>query len=122
MDIAVNWLNAQFIPYDMKHLLLVWVILTIFLFIATLIISSIELYPTQRQFWNVLLIVLVGTYLLSGVSFLLFRLNAIFTIMALVCIAFVILGDVGVKERDAPLEDWWLSRLTAKKHASEDLE
>jgi uncharacterized membrane protein len=104
MDIPVEQLNTLFLPYDPQHLLLLWTVMTVFLFMVAQIISSSGIYPTRRSFWNVEIVVVAGTYLLSGVSFLLFHINVIFTIMVMVCIAFVILGDVGHKEKDNSLE------------------
>ena len=36
--------------------------------------------------------------------------------MVLLCLAFVIIGDVAVKERDTPLEDWWFFRFYRREH------
>jgi hypothetical protein len=103
MDIPVEKLNTLFLPYDPQHLLLLWTVMTVFLFMVAAIISSSGIYPTRRSFWNVELLVLAGAYLLSAVSFLLFHVNAIFTIMVMVCLAFVMLGDVGHKDKDTSL-------------------
>ena len=122
MDIPVEKLNTLFLPYDPEHLVLMWAVMTVFLFMVALIISSSGIYPTRRNFWNVEILVLAGAYLLSAVSFLLFHINAIFTIMVMVCIAFVILGDVGHKEKDTTSEDGWISMFSAKEHSHQDLE
>ena len=119
MDIPVEKLNELFQPYDPQHLLLLWVVMTVFLFMVAVIISSSGIYPTRRNFWNVELLVLAGTYLLSAVSFLLFHVNAIFTIMVIVCIAFVMLGDVGHKEKDAA-KDEYISMLSSYSHSHQD--
>jgi hypothetical protein len=120
MYIPLEKLNALFQPHDIQHLLLVWFILTAFLSIGALIMGSAGIYLSGTRLWNVLLKVLAGAYLLSGVCFLLFRLNAIFIIMALVCMAFVMLGDVGVDEPGAPLVEWWIALLSAKRRAREE--
>src|SRR5436305_6315331 len=113
MDIPVEKLNTLFLPYDPEHLVLMWAVMTVFLFIVALIISSSGIYPTRRNFWNVEIHVVAVAYLLSAVSFLLFHVNAIFTIMVMVCVAFVILGDVGHKESDSTSEDGWIAMFSA---------
>jgi uncharacterized membrane protein len=87
MDIPVEKLNTLFLPYDPQHLLLLWTVMTVFLFVVAVIISSSGIYSSRRNFWNIELLVLAGAYLLSAVSFLLFHVNAIFTIMVMVCLA-----------------------------------
>jgi len=122
MDIPVEKINELFQPYDPQHLLLLWTVMTVFLFIVAVIISSSGIYPSRRNFWNVELLVLAGAYLLSAVSFLLFHVNAIFTIMVMVCIAFVMLGDVGHKEKNASLEDEYMGMLSSNNHSHQDPE
>lgn len=120
MDIAVERLNNLFLPYDLKHLLLVWAIMTALLFTASLIISASGIYTSRRNFWNVLFAILAGAYLLSSICFLGFHLNVILTLMIVVCLAFIVLGDVGLKERANPLEDWWLSLLVTRNQDEPD--
>lgn len=122
MDIAIERLNNLFLPYDMKHLLFVWALLTAFLLVYDLIISASGIYATSRQFWKVQLFVLAGAYMLSGVSFLLFHFNVIGTIMALLCLAFMIIGDVGAKGRANSAEDEWLVIRYARKPSQRDSE
>lgn len=122
MDIPVEKLNELFQPYDPQHLLLLWTVMTVFLFMVAVIISSSGIYPTRRNFWNVELLVLAGAYLVSAVSFLLFHINAIFTIMVMVCIAFVMLGDVGHKEKSASSEDDWIAMLSSNSRSHQDFE
>jgi uncharacterized membrane protein len=122
MDIPIEKLNTLFLPYDPQHLLLLWTVMTVFLFVVAVIISSSGIYSSRRNFWNIELLVLAGAYLLSAVSFLLFHVNAIFTIMVMVCLAFVLLGDVGHKEKDTSLEgeDGWVAMLSTKQHSQQD--
>jgi hypothetical protein len=122
MDIPVEKLNTLFLPYDAQHLLLLWTVMAVFLFIVAVIISSSGIYSSRRNFWNVEILVLASAYLLSAVSFLLFHINAIFTIMVVVCLAFVILGDVGHRERETALEDEWIDMLSAKEYFQQDRE
>ena len=122
MDIPVVWLNSLFLPYDLKHLLLVWAVMTALLFVAFMIVSSSGIYTSRRSFWSVLLGVLAGAYLLTGTCFLIFHLNVILTIMIVVCLAFVVLGDVGFKEKETPSENWWLSLLVASIYDEPDTE
>jgi hypothetical protein len=124
MDIPVEKLNTLFQPYDPQHLLLLWSVMTVFLFIVAVIIGSCDIYPTRRNFWNVELLVLAGAYLLSAISFLLFHINAIFMIMVMVCIAFVVLGDIGHKEKDTSLdgEEGLITVLSSNNHSQQDPE
>lgn len=122
MDIPVEKLNELFLPYNPQHLLLLWSVMAVFLFIVAVIISSSGIYSARRNFWNVELLVVAGAYLLSAISFLLFHVNAIFTIMVVVCLAFVILGDVGHKEIDTSSEgeNGWIAMLPSDKHSRQD--
>ncbi len=123
MDIPVEKLNTLFEPYDPQHLLLLWTVMTVFLFIVAVIISASGIYSTRRNFWQVELLVLAGAYLVSLVSFLLFHVNAIFTIMVMVCLAFVMLGDVGHKDKDSSSldrEDGWIAMLSSNNHSQQD--
>jgi hypothetical protein len=122
MDIPVEKLNTLFQPYDAQHLLLLWTVMTVFLFIVAVIISSSGIYSKRRNFWNVELLVLAGAYLLSAVSFLLFHVNAIFTIMVAVCLAFVVLGDVGHKEKETSSKDEYIGVLSIKEYSQQDPE
>jgi Na+/alanine symporter len=110
MLININRLQAFFIPYDFLHLLRLWGVMTGFLLIFALMVVVIGLYPSAKQFWKIQIAILVGTYLLSGIGFLVFHLNALLIISILICQAFIVQGDLGVKERVNPLEDWWASR------------
>ena len=72
------------------------------------------------QFWKIQSAILVGTYLVSGIGFLVFHLNALLLIGILICQAFIVQGDLGVKERESPLEDWWEARgLSRTEHMEE---
>ena len=49
-----------------------------------------------------------------------FHFNALFTIGSLICLALIVQGDLGVKEQESPLEDWWAFRLLAQKAQTEE--
>ncbi|HZU66301.1 MAG TPA: hypothetical protein VFA09_03415 [Ktedonobacteraceae bacterium] len=121
MDIPVEQINQLFEPYDPQHLLLLWTVMTVFLLMVAIIVSASGIYPTRRNFWQVELLVLAGAYLLSAAGFLLFHVNAIFTIMAAVCIAFVMLGDVGHKEKN-PSADEYSAMLSSNNPLHSDPE
>ena len=110
MDININLLQAFFMPYDFMHLLRLWGVMSAFLLIFALMVVVIGLYLSAKQFWKIQVAVLAGTYLLSGIGFLVFHLNALLIISILICQAFIVQGDLGVKEQVNPREDWWASR------------
>lgn len=115
MDINVEWINNLFRPYDFKHLLLVYALMTALLFITFMIISASGIYTSRKNFWSIVFAVLADAYLLSGISYFVFHLNVIFTLMIVLCLAFIALGDIGLKEKATPLEDWWLYLFVARK-------
>lgn len=120
MQINIYQLQAFFTPYDFMHLLRLWGVMTCFLLIFALMVIVIGLYPSARQFWKIQGAILVGTYLVSGIGFLVFHLNALLLIGILICQAFIVQGDLGVKERESPLEDWWEARgLSRTEHMEE---
>ena len=106
IDIAL--LRALFEPFDMLHLLRVWTVLAVFILLFGTIVETSGGYATARQFWKVHLIVLGLAFFLSGGSFLLFHTDPLLMMMVLLCIAFVIQGDLGLKNQRTSLEDWWL--------------
>jgi hypothetical protein len=122
MLININRLQAFFMPYDFLHLLRLWGVMTGFLLIFALMVVVIGLYPSAKQFWKIQIAILVGTYLLSGIGFLVFHLNALLIIGILICQALIVQGDLGVKEQVSPLEDWWASRGLTRKVQMEEQE
>ncbi len=122
MDINISRLQAFFVPYDFTHLLHLWGVMTCFLLIFALMVVVAGLYPSAKQFWKIQLAILAGSYLLSAVAFLVFHLNALVIIGVLICQALIVQGDLGVKEKIAPLEDWWAARGLAQKAELEEQE
>ena len=122
MDINIIRLQAFFVPYDFTHLLRLWGVMSGFLLIFALMVVVTGLYPSAKQFWKVQLAILAGTYLLSALGFLVFHLNALLIIGILICQAFIVQGDLGVKERVNPLEDWWATRGLAHDAQLEEQE
>lgn len=111
MDINIILLRELFEPFDMLHLLRVWAVLIVFILLFGTIVETCGGYPTARQFWKVHLIVLGSAFVLSGGGFLLFHIDPLLLMMVLLCIAFVIQGDLGLKKQEnqeTPLEEWWL--------------
>jgi hypothetical protein len=106
IDIAL--LRGLFEPFDMLHLLRVWAVLAVFILLFGTIVETSGGYPTARQFWKVHLTVLGSAFLLSSGGFLLFHTDPLLLMMGLLCIAFVIQGDLGVKKQGTSLEEWWL--------------
>jgi len=122
MQINIYRLQEFFMPYDFMHLLRLWGIMTCFLLIFALMVVVMGLYPSAIQFWKIQGIVLAGTYLLSGIGFLVFHLDALLIIGILICQAFIVQGDLGVKERVSPVEDWWASRGLTRNTRMEEQE
>lgn len=122
MQINIYRLQAFFMPYDFMHLLRLWGVMTCFLLIFALMVIVMGLYPSARQFWKIQSAILVGTYLVSGIGFLVFHLNALLLIGILICQALIVQGDLGVKERVSPLEDWWEARGLSRTEYMEEQE
>lgn len=122
MDINVSRLQAFFVPYDFTHLLRLWGVMSGFLLIFALMVVVSGLYPSAKHFWKVQLAILAGTYLFSALGFLVFHLNALLIIGILICQALIVQGDLGVKERVNPLEDWWAARGLAREAQLEEQE
>ena len=101
--INITLFRRLFEPFDMPHLLIVWAILAVFILLFGTIVETSGGYPTARQFWKVHLTVLGSVFFLSGCGFLLFHIDPLLLMMVLLCIAFVIQGDLGTS-----LEGWWL--------------
>jgi CDP-diglyceride synthetase len=110
MDINVNRLQAFFTPYDFEHLLRLWGVMTCFLLIFALMVIVVGLYPSAKHFWKIQLAILAGSYFISALCFLVFHLNALVIIGVMICQSLIVLGDLGVKEKEGPREDWWESR------------
>jgi hypothetical protein len=96
MELNIPGLRAFFEPYDVPHLLRLWVVLALIIIMFALIIAIIGVYPQARQFWKVHIVVLGATLLLSGVVFLLFHLDPLLLLLSLPCAAFIVQGDLGV--------------------------
>src|SRR5579884_3922047 len=106
IDIAL--LRALFEPFDMLHLLRVWAVLAVSILLFGTIVETSGGYAMARQFWKVHLIALGLAFFLSGGGFLLFHIDPLLLMMVLLCIAFVIQGDLGLKNQGTSLEEWWL--------------
>ncbi len=122
MEINISRLQAFFVPYDFEHLLRLWGVMTGFLLLFALMVIVIGLYPSAKRFWTIQLAILAGSYLISALCFLVFHFNAVVTIGILICQAFIIQGDLGVKEQVRPREDWEASRGLMQKAQLEEQE
>ncbi len=122
MDINISRLQAFFVPYDFEHLLRLWGVMTCFLLIFALMVIVMGLYPSAKRFWKIQLAILAGTYFISALCFLVFHLNALVIIGVLICQALIVQGDLGVKEKESPREDWWASRGLAQNGQLEEQE
>ncbi len=122
MNIVTQQHQPFYAAYSFLHLLDLWIVLTGFLLIFSLMVMVIGLYPSAKQFWKVQSIILVGSYLLSALCFLVFHWNALAVIGGLACLALIVQGDLGVKERaeEGLLEDWWAFRFVANKKQTEE--
>ncbi len=120
MELNIPMLRAQFEPFDVPHLLKLWVVLAIIIFLFGIIVTTSGGYSTAKWFWKVHLVVLGSVYALSGASFLLFHLDPLMLLMGLPPLAFMVQGDLGVKLPEAPLEDWWLFKLHTQQMKEEE--
>lgn len=120
MELNIPMLRAQFEPFDVPHLLKLWVVLALIIFLFGIIVTTSGGYSTAKWFWKVHLVVLGSVYVLSGASFLLFHLDPLMLLMGLPPLAFMVQGDLGVKLPEAPLEDWWLFKLHTQQMKEEE--
>src|SRR5690349_10834984 len=115
MEIDIQKLNAFFSPNDPAHLLLVWGIMTAFLLVYASMVGIIGIYATVWRLWKVFTAVLGSLYFFSAIGFLVLRMNVLIMMMFLLLIAFIILGDVAVKERDDGIEGAGLAGLFTRR-------
>ena len=120
MELNIPGLRALFEPFDVPHLLKLWVILALFIVLFGIIVATSGGYPQARRFWKVHLVVLGTVFALSGVGFLLFHIDPLLLLISLPPLAFVVQGDLGVKLPETPLEDWWLFRLHMRQREVEE--
>ena len=116
MDVNVTQLRAAFEPFDLPHLLALWAVLTIFIFLWGLIVTSSGSYPTARWFWKIHLRILGAVYALSGIGFLLLNIDPLLLLLFLLFLSFTIQSHTGITEEDPA--DWWAFRLH-KQHNEE---
>jgi hypothetical protein len=111
LDINISQLRALFEPFDIPHLLLLWAVLALLIFLWGIMVATSGGYPQARQFWQVHLAVLASVYTISGIAFLLFHLDPLLLLLCLSPLAFIVQGDLAAKFREDPQEDWWLFKL-----------
>ena len=120
MDINIEQLRAVFEPFDLLHLLRLYIVLTIFIFLWGLLTTTSGIYPTARQFWKVHLIVLGSAYALSGICFLLLHVDPLLLMLGELALAFIIQGHLGTEYQETSREDWWAFRLYWRQRAEEE--
>jgi hypothetical protein len=120
MELNIPMLKAQFEPFDVPHLLKLWVVLALIIFLFGIIVATSGGYSTARWFWKVHLVALGSVYVLSGACFLLFHIDPLMLLFGLPPLAFVFQGDLGVKRPEDLLEDWWLFRLHRQQMEAEE--
>ncbi len=111
MNINIERLRAAFEPFDLLHLLALYTVLTLFIFLWGLLTTTSGVYATARQFWKVHLIVLGSVYALSAICFLLLRIDPLILLIVQLPLAFIVQADLGPDYQETSLADWWLFRL-----------
>ena len=104
MDYNMERLNSFFLPYDVNHLLIVWGVMTVFLLLYTVLVDVTGIYAVAWQLWKVYIALIGGLYLLSTIGFLVFHFNAPLMMIILLILAFIIIGDIAVKDRKDDIE------------------
>ncbi|HLZ64183.1 MAG TPA: hypothetical protein VKR06_45215 [Ktedonosporobacter sp.] len=120
MDLDINHLRALFEPFDMPHLLLLWAVLALLIFLWGLMLAICGGYPQARQFWKTHLAVLASTCALSGIAFLFFHLDPLLLILCLSTLAFIVQSELAKKSQEVTLEDWWLFRIHQRYLADQE--
>lgn len=119
MDINIDQLRAAFEPFDLIHLLGLYVVLTVFIFLWGLLGAISGIYPIARHFWKVHLIVLGSFYAFSGICFLLLHIDPLLLLLGQLALAFIIQGHLGMEYQEAYREDWWGFRLYWRQREAE---
>lgn len=91
-------------PFDLPHLLGLYAILTLFIFLWGIIAATSGGYSSAKQFWKVHLIILGSVYLLSGIGFLLFNIDPLWLLVSLLALSFIAQGHFGTKDQSIPAE------------------
>lgn len=97
-------LGAILEPFDLPHLLGLYAILTLFIFLWGIIAAISGGYASAKQFWKVHLIILGSIYLLSGIGFLLLNIDPLWLLVSLLALSFIAQGHFGTKDQPAPAE------------------
>ena len=101
--------------FTLNNIFALYGVLTVALLFFTLIVASTKVYRTRRRFWSTVVLAWLIAYLLSGILFLLLKMDSIFTIMVAALAGYLTMGDLPFRKKradedfkeleDAPKED-----------------
>lgn len=110
MEINVTALREMFEPFDVSHLLRLWIALAFFTLLWGVQVAVSGGYTT-KQFWKVYSLVTCVLFVLGGIGFLLFHLDPLLLLLGLLALAFIVQGDPGMSDQETSWDDWWGFRL-----------
>lgn len=119
MDLNIAQLRALFEPFDLPHLLRLWAVLTLFIFLWGLMIATCGGYATPKRFWRIHIGVIGSVLLLSGAAFLIFYVDPLFLILSFSALAFVIQGDLAANFRYRPPKERWFFRFGRRQREAQ---